>query len=93
MLYHQHRRKHRNSVHTCDTQFHFKNLNSSPSVYTANNTGDSIPPCLTPFMTVKDSDITLPHLTLNAWFVYIDNNNRKTKGDISRFNNSLKSLQ
>ena len=46
--------------------------------------------CLTPFMTVKDSDITLPHLTLNVWIVYINNNNLKTKGDISRFNNSLK---
>ena len=43
-------------------------------------------------MTVKDSDITLPHLTLNVWFVYINNNNLKIKGDISRFNNSLKSF-
>ena len=68
-------------------------VNSSPSVYTANNTGDSKPPCLTPFMTVKDYDITLPHLTLNVWFVYINNNNLKTKGDISRFNNFLTSLQ
>ena len=61
-------------------------------LYTANNTGDSTPPCLTPFMTVKDSDITLPHLTFNVWFVYINNNYLKTKGYISRFNNPLKSL-
>ena len=31
-------------------------------------------------------------LTLNVWFVYINNSNLKTKGDISRFNNSLKSF-
>ena len=51
------------------------NLNSSSSVYTTKNTGDSTPHCLTPFMTVKESDITLPHLTLNVWFVYINNIN------------------
>ena len=48
-----------------------------------NNTGDSTPPCLTPFMTVKDFDITLSHFTPNAWFVYINNIILKTKGDIS----------
>ena len=90
MSYHQHWREHQHSFHPCDTPIPLScDLNSSASVYTINDNGDSTPPCMTPFMTVKHSDIRFPHLTLNVWFVYIKINSLKIKGHSSRLNKSL----
>ena len=40
------------------------------SVYTANNDGDSYPPCRTPLEIVKYGDISAPHLKHSSCLVY-----------------------
>ena len=39
----------------------------SLSMYTLNKKDDSTPPCLTPLLTLKEYDSTLPHLIINTF--------------------------
>ena len=43
-----------------------------------NNTGDKIPPCVTPLPTWNEEDNVLPHLTFISCFVYQNINNLTT---------------
>ena len=61
-------------------------------IYTLNNRGERIPPCLTPLFTGNTSDITDPHLTQSVWFEYHWLITLMINFGTPLFNNCLKSL-
>ena len=47
-------------------------------MYRVNKNGDNIPPCLTPFVTVKNDEVFRPHFTHNVCCLYQWTSNRTT---------------
>ena len=58
-----------------------------------NKYGDKIPPCRTPFETLKKSDVVEPHLIQNVWVLYQYNRIRISTTGTPRLSNFLKSVQ
>ena len=51
------------------------------SIYTLNNTGDTIPPCFSPAVTGNEEETVLPHLPLICCCEYQNTNNLITNKD------------
>ena len=62
-------------------------------MYTINKYGDKIPPCRTPFETLKNSDVVEPHFVQKVWVLYLYNKIRISITGTPRLSNFLKSVQ
>ena len=60
------------------------------SMYTINKYGNKIPPCRTPFETLKNSDVVEPHFIQKVWVLYQYNRIRISTTGTPRWSNFLK---